>query len=397
MKRLTLGLVATLSFGLWGCPIYGDSYADLTSDCSGPGCVTPQPTAPTCRSSADCEGNATCGADRLCHPGDCTFWGCSDGYACVIGADSLATCEPGSGSGGGGAGGGSSSTGVGGGGSSSTGVGGGSSSSSTGSGGAGPTYCGNPADCAPTETCSPDTTCHPGDCATNGCIHGFSCDATTKSCKPTNPASCGADADCSALGAGYACVSGLCAAPADQCSDQTQCPRSGDKCVAGKCTAGCVTDSQCPTDFTCDAALGICSVPAQSCTLTSDCGSATKVCVDGACVPRSPDGTCPAGEVWSYSGCIPSESASFTCAVDGVQGACAAGSICLHHSCYIACGAPHGDACDSLPSFNVCKSVTTSSGSHDVCGSNANLGGECDPTAGITCSSGKVCIDGFCR
>ena len=97
-------------------------------------------------------------------------------------------------------------------------------------------------------------------------------------------------------------------------------------------------------------------------------------------------------------GCTPDEKPVFTCAKDGAQDACQAGSICLRHSCYIACDADAGaDACKSADTFNVCKAVTTASGSHSVCGSATNLGSECDPTQNKACASPLVCIDGFCR
>jgi hypothetical protein len=47
--------------------------------------------------------------------------------------------------------------------------------------------------------------------------------------------------------------------------------------------------------------------------------------------------------------------------------------------------------------FPLCKPVTTSSGTYDVCGSSTNLGNQCDPTQGMNCSGSEVCIDGYCR
>src|SRR6185436_3536336 len=103
------------------------------------------------------------------------------------------------------------------------------------------------------------------------------------------------------------------------------------------------------------------------------------VCVNGACVPRSTGGTCKSGESWVENGCIPSQAAMFTCTVDGTKDACMDGSMCLHHSCYIACEPPFETVCDNLPQINQCKRVTTTSGSHQVCGSATTLGNECDP------------------
>lgn len=420
MRRFSrLGIAASLSLALAGCPIYSGS--DDSAQRCGDGsyafddddCVSPSTGASTttswgsswgCDGPMDCAVNETCASDNQCHPGDCTFYQCSAGYVCVIDAGSKATCQPGGSTGAGGHGGAGGGAG---------GLGGSTTTSSGGAGGQGGAggvgglggtggapaviYCGNPADCAVGSTCAPDGTCQVGDCTAIGCIYGFACDPGTKACASTNPAACGSDASCASLGAGYACVSGICTAPADQCFDQTQCGGLDDRCAAGKCTPSCVDDLDCPSGYACDLELGICSLPAEPCAITNDCGGPDKVCVDGACVPRSDGGVCGDDQAWALNGCIPEAGATFVCAVDGQQDACASGSICLHHSCYIACEAPLEGACDNLPSFNVCKDVLSSAGTSRVCGSNDNLGGECDLTAGKSCAVGKICIDGFCR
>lgn len=382
MKRLSLlGFAGVLATLLTGCPIYDDQ---SPGGCPPEGCgtTTGGPTTSGCDDPQDCGLNETCGSDNQCHTGDCTLWGCASGFECVIQDDLTASCEPGGGAGGGGGG-----------------TGGG------GEGGGGDAvYCGNPDDCTADETCSPDGTCKPGACdqdigggATLGCIFGYVCtsDGSGAVCQPENPAACGEDADCSAQGSGYLCVSGICTAPADQCFDQTQCP-ANDKCVDGKCTPSCTADADCGASYTCNVTLGICTIPAVPCVITNDCGGPDSVCVNGACVPRSDGATCPAGSVWVENGCIPNQSASFVCGVDGQQDVCADGSLCLHHSCYISCESPNDTACDALPSsLNQCKPVTTVSGPHQVCGSSTNLGNECYPT--LACEAGKFCIDGYCK
>ena len=86
----------------------------------------------------------------------------------------------------------------------------------------------------------------------------------------------------------------------------------------------------------------------------------------------------------------------FTCAADGTGTGCAAGSVCIRHSCYIQCDPNATDACKSADRFNICKSVTTTS-TYSVCGSDTNLGDECDPTQGKNCTQPMVCIDGYCK
>jgi len=383
MKRLSLlGFIGMMATFLAGCPIYDEDGEGTPGPCPSGDCSNPG----GCRDTGDCGINETCGKDNQCHPGDCTVWGCSEGFTCVI--DGIeASCQPGAG-GTGGTGGTGGAGGEGGAGAGGTG--------GTGGVGGGPvTWCGNPDDCAMGETCAPDGTCQPGTCDVVGCIFGYACEASQ--CVPVDPSDCGADADCGALGPGYLCVSGECTAPADQCSDQTQCP-ANNKCVDGKCTPACDDNADCDNGYACDTTLGICTVIVEPCAITNDCGSADQVCVDGACVPRSENGMCPPGEAWVENGCIPDQAAQFYCQQDGVQDACAMGSICLHHNCYISCAPPNDNACNALPgSFDVCKPVSTMSGDHQVCGSNDNLGSECDPTAGLACASGKICIDGFCK
>jgi hypothetical protein len=377
MKRLLqFGLLGAIASVLAGCPIWDDGHHAGTTGCFGDDCFQPQPD---CTDSSQCGLNATCGEDQECHPGDCTFWGCASGE-CVVQPNGTATCD-GDGSGGSGAAGSGGSGGTG--------------------GGSDVIWCGNPNDCSDGETCSPDGTCQAGACDAVGCIYGYTCDTavTPAACTPTNPATCGADADCAAAGTGFKCVSGLCTQPSGLCFDQGQCD-DGAKCADGKCIAGCNEASDCGGGYDCNIELGICSTPTDACTITNDCGGPDAVCVNGACVPRADleDGSCEGGGVWSLNGCITDQSPTFTCTVDGVQDACASGSLCLHRSCYISCVAPNENVCTNLPTLNVCKGVTTVSGAHQVCGSEESLGGECDPQAALACpTAGAICLDGYCK
>lgn len=48
-----------------------------------PGPPVPPPRDRTCSDPAQCEVGETCGEQGYCLPGDCTFWGCVEGFRCV--------------------------------------------------------------------------------------------------------------------------------------------------------------------------------------------------------------------------------------------------------------------------------------------------------------------------
>lgn len=262
--------------------------------------------------------------------------------------------------------------------------------------------CTKPSDCPIGSTCGADNKCHAGDCSSTGCPSNFVCKLKngTPACEAVGSdggtSACKSDSDCPTP-AGSKCLSGTCYAPADQCADATQCA-AGSQCVQGACTPSCSANKPCPTGYACDTAKGVCTGNSGACTSSSQCGSG-KTCVQQHCVSSCGAGaTCPAGLVCVDGGCTPDQQPVFTCATDGVQDKCQAGSVCLRHSCYISCDADAGaSACKSADKFNVCKSVTTSSGAHSVCGSDSNLGTDCDPTQGKNCASPLICIDGFCK
>lgn len=269
-----------------------------------------------------------------------------------------------------------------------------------------PTNCTAPSDCPSGYTCGSDSLCHAGDCSQWSCLSGYTCKVSggAATCQPSGgPDSgfqgCTSDAACSSLGAGAKCLNGTCVAPADQCSDATQC-NNGEQCVQGVCTPTCSASSNnCPVGYTCDVSKGVCTGNSNPCTDSSMCGGGT-VCVEQHCVnPCGAGNTCAAGLVCVDGGCIPDQKPQFVCATEGKQDACASGSLCLHHNCYIACdaSADAGTQCKAADKFNVCKQVNTGSGTYDVCGSTSNLGNDCDPTIGKNCAGGLICIDGFCR
>ncbi len=263
--------------------------------------------------------------------------------------------------------------------------------------------CTKPSDCAPGSNCGADNLCHTGDCSTSGCPTSFVCRLGDENngvpqCVPVGDggtvSTCKSDNDCPTP-AGSKCLTGTCVPPQDQCADATQCPAG--QCVDGACTPSCSPTKPCPTGYACDTSKGVCTNNPSPCTTSDQCDG--KVCVDEHCVdPCGPGGTCAPGLVCVDGGCTPDEKPVFVCGTDGVQDNCKEGSICLRHSCYIACSADAGaEECKNADVFNQCKAVTTSSGNHHVCGSTSNLGTDCDPTVGRNCAAPLICIDGYCK
>lgn len=221
-------------------------------------------------------------------------------------------------------------------------------------------------------------------------------DSNTESGPPFT--GCTSDAACADAGTGYLCLDGTCVAPANQCTDAQQCP-SGEQCVQGGCVPSCSGSSPCPTGFSCNLSQGVCTGNSAPCGAAAEAGTCGKgtTCVDEHCVPdcSSGDAACGPGLVCVDNGCIPDQKPVFLCNKDGMQGACATGSICLHHACYIACTIDGGtDTCNTTE-LPVCKAVSIGSATYDVCGSDTTLGTECSPT--MACTGGKICIDGFCK
>lgn len=271
-----------------------------------------------------------------------------------------------------------------------------------------PNSCASPADCPSGETCAIDGTCQPGDCTQNGCTTGYTCKVQggTASCVANGDggtdggptySGCFADSDCSNLGTGAKCLNAVCTAPADQCADQTQCG-AGEQCVQGVCTPSCNANTPCPTGYGCDTNNGVCTQNPTPCTVPDGACGNNDICVEGHCDAKcGPNNSCSGGLVCINGGCMPAETPNFVCNQEGVQDKCTTGSICLRHNCYIACSPTDPNACKTADQFNVCKSVTTTSGTYNVCGSATNLGSDCDPTIGKNCPGTQICIDGYCH
>ncbi len=254
------------------------------------------------------------------------------------------------------------------------------------------------------------TTVQQTDCTQVGCDPGFTCKLQdgNATCVPNSGSDAGpspysgcfADTDCTtgdAGGTGYKCLNAKCTAPADQCADETQCG-ANEQCVQGVCTPSCSTTTTCSSGYSCDSNNGVCTGNPNACTVPGGACGSNGICIEGHCDSKcGPNNSCGTGLVCVNGGCMPNEKANFICTgTDGTQSECSSGSICLRHNCYISC-AGNPNACATADQFNICKSVTTTSGSFNVCGSASNLGSDCDPTIGKNCAGAGVCIDGYCH
>jgi hypothetical protein len=255
------------------------------------------------------------------------------------------------------------------------------------------------------------TTVQQTDCTQVGCDPGYTCKLQdgTASCVPNSGGNdagpspysgCFSDNDCTtgdAGGTGFKCLNAKCTAPADQCADETQCG-ANEQCVQGVCTPSCSATTTCSSGYSCDANNSVCTGNPNACTVPGGACGTNGICVEGHCDSKcGPNNSCGAGLVCVNGGCMPNEKANFICTgTDGTQSECSTGSICLRHNCYISCQSD-ANACATADQFNICKTVTTTSGSFNVCGSASNLGSDCDPTIGKNCAGAGVCIDGYCH
>jgi hypothetical protein len=268
--------------------------------------------------------------------------------------------------------------------------------------------CQSPSDCPSGYTCGSDGFCDPGDCTQNGCASGYTCKLSNgvaqcvansgNDAGPGPYSGCFSDTECtgSGGGTGYKCLNAQCTAPANQCADETQCG-ANEQCVQGVCTPSCSATKACPTGYACDANNGVCTNNPSACTVPGGACGSNGICIEGHCDAKcGTNNTCGNGLVCVNGGCMPNEKPNFICQNEGVQDACATGSLCLRHNCYISCQS-NPNACATADQFNICKTVTTTSGSYNVCGSSSNLGSDCDPTIGKNCPTTGVCIDGYCH
>ena len=270
------------------------------------------------------------------------------------------------------------------------------------------TSCTKPSDCPSGSSCGADNKCHTGDCSTSGCPSTFVCKLARTAPRPARRSS----------------ATPAARRPAAR-TTATARPLAGSKCLSGTCVRTPPISARTPRSArpARSASQGAVHAllqhqpspapPGTPATTRRASARATRpraparaqcnggnVCVQEHCVaPCGAGATCPSGLVCIDGGCTPDEQPVFTCATDGVAGQVPGGQPLpppqLLHLVRQQTAVP--DSCKSADQFNVCKSVTTSSGPHSVCGSTTNLGTDCDPTQAKNCASPLVCIDGFCR
>ncbi len=197
--------------------------------------------------------------------------------------------------------------------------------------------------CPPGQQCKPVdggfTACKPNDCTTASCPLGTTCDAVTKTCRPS----------CSGVTCPITqiCREGLCV---DPCANIV-CP-SPLLCVGGACQAPCSCfnlDTGCPTGLVCDRPVNACvttGCQGKSCTAPQVCNLA------GVCQNPCDMITCPATQKCDAAkgGCV-GNCAGVTCGDGGVcnppSGACVEPG-CVNVSC-VAPATCKGGACTSPP------------------------------------------------
>jgi hypothetical protein len=93
-RKLPVGFLLLAGFLVPGCPIYPDGGTCHSDDDCGSGYLCDRSlgacyradgnVGDACEEPTDCGPNETCGEDRVCVSGDCTFSGCVSGFECDV-------------------------------------------------------------------------------------------------------------------------------------------------------------------------------------------------------------------------------------------------------------------------------------------------------------------------
>jgi len=195
-------------------------------------------------------------------------------------------------------------------------------------------FCSSSAQCSQNEVCGQDQQCHSGDCTVWGCASG-------------------------------ACV-------VDPATLVATCNGGGGAGGGGHIITG----------------TGGASGGAGGTTTTSGSGGAT------GGTGGTTGGT--GGATGGAGGTTTTTTAAPACTLEGQQGECAQGSICLHNLCWISCDAPNQNACDQQVTLNTCQiAIDQNKTLHSVCDL-GTTGTECSIPSQL-CTGGLDCINGYCR
>lgn len=205
------------------------------------------------------------------------------------------------------------------------------------------------------------------------------------------------DGNCGGSG-GYApgCYSSAECSQNETCGNDGQC-HSGD-CTIWGCSSGvCVIDPSSQTANCVQGGTGGANTGGS--TNVGGAGGATTGSGGAGGATTTTSGSGGAGgatTTTSGSGGAGGSAPAPTCTVEGQQGECAAGSICLHNLCWISCETPNEGICAQQQTLNTCQvAIDQNKTLHNVCG-DAVSGTECSIPSQL-CAAGLDCVNGYCK
>lgn len=219
------------------------------------------------------------------------------------------------------------------------------------------------------------------DCAAGSACEGGRCQA----CGGTNgPCPCSAASDCS--GAGQVCSAGYCASASSLCKYSSECG-AGKVCADGQCLADCSNNpSACGAGQVC--AKGACVADPNAkpqCANDTQCGGSTPKCVAGKCTAQcTSDSTCGAGQWCDQGACVVDNRPKPACSSTAQ---CAQNQTCVEGYCKYSCSTD-----------NDCKLIDARigyCGKDKVCRTLQEAQAQCTSTA--DCASGKTCVANQCQ
>ena len=169
--------------------------------------------------------------------------------------------------------------------------------------------------------------------STGASTTGLTAGGSTTGAGTTGGPDCTSDADCQNSPDGPVCDNGTCV----PCTEQNDVCVEGTYCMDNTCVPGCLDDTDCPANLTCDVANKQCV----GCVQDSDCGLGT-VCEMGTCVPGcNQQQPCQPGFACCNDACVDLQTDINNCgACDNVCTFANASAVCTDGMCTL-------DACDN--------------------------------------------------